>query len=125
MSRWGGRGFFALVLAGGFGLLPTVAHAQPQMQEETDTVDDATTTLRVRTAGIIDDPLFWCEVAIDVVGDAVPFTEGDTVQVDFVEDDAFINDLIWTTTHTITAATIHAIRQLDASMTTLSSTGAW
>jgi MYXO-CTERM domain-containing protein len=104
MKMRGGLGLGGILLAGAIVSVPSVASAQPEMQEATDTDQDATITLRVRTAGIIDDPLLWCEVEIDVIGTEVAFTEGDTVLVEFSEDDVFFNDILWSTMHTITAA---------------------
>ena len=83
-------------------LLPSLAWALPEVQEESDTVDDATITLRVQTQGIIDDPRFWCEIEIDVVGTEVGLSAGDTVTLEFTEDDFFANDVLWMMTHTIT-----------------------
>jgi len=92
------------------GLLTLSANAWalPALKSGSDTVDDATITLRVLEQTIVDDVRSLCTLDIDIVGAAEPFTGGDTVELWVYEDDVVGDDLIWHHKFTVTAAEVAA-----------------
>ena len=84
-------------------LVSTPVLAQPEIISDDAEEDDASVTLTMRDQLIRFDPLVWCQIDVSVGTTFVALTEGDTVDVFLVEDDAFFNDTIWEDQHVITA----------------------
>lgn len=75
----------------------SVAHAQPLELTATGDDGDASLTLTMLDTLITSDPLVWCRVEVAVTDDAVDLNAGDEITVSLIEDDAILNDTVWTT----------------------------
>ena len=84
-------------------LVSTPVLAQPTIISADADEDDASITLTMRDQLIRFDPLVWCQIEVSVATTFEELTEGDTVEVFLIEDDAFFNDTVWEDSHTITA----------------------
>ncbi len=82
----------AIALAVVFFLAPVRAEAIPTLQSASKTVDDAKVTLIVPTQAIRDDMRTFCEVEVEVKGDIVELTAGDTVNIAVYEAAFFVGD---------------------------------
>jgi hypothetical protein len=91
------------------GLLCSISlYALPSSTQVEKTDDDAKVTIKIFNKAIKDDSKAPCQISIDVKGEAVAFSEGDTFTVEVLEDDLVGDDVIWSTMETITAMDLAA-----------------
>ena len=86
--------------------IPRTIFALPAVQARSNTEGDATISLRLLQEAIRGDAVSWCEARIQVGSANVSWSEGDTVSAWVYEDDLTNDDLIWTTSFTVTSAEI-------------------
>jgi hypothetical protein len=83
-----------------------MALSLPPVQSVSDTDDDSTVSLSLLQEAIVGDAVSWCELRIEVASAGVPWTAGDTVSIWVYEDDITEDDLVWTSSFTVTAAEV-------------------
>ena len=86
------------------------AQARPAVAGASDTVDDATLTLRVLEQMILGDARSWCELRIEDAGEQIPLRPGDTVSLRVYENDIAGDDLLWETDFEVTNDEVAANR---------------
>ncbi|MEO0813349.1 MAG: hypothetical protein AAFY60_10835, partial [Myxococcota bacterium] len=89
-------------------LAPVRAFALPTLQSASQTQDDAKVTLVIPTQAIKDDIRTFCEVEVEVKGDLVQLTAGDTVNVSVHEADVGFDDEIFQTVFNVTNQEVQA-----------------
>ncbi len=94
--------FAAVTITAGAGF------ALPAERSSSDTVDDATLTVRVHSETISGDANSWCELRVQDAGTDVELTANDTFFLWVYEDDTVGNDEIWSFEYTVTAADVAA-----------------
>lgn len=81
---------FAALLAAPFAAL-----AVPGVASDSDTVDDATITLQVRSQAIRGDSKSWCRLDVVVDDNDVSWSNGDTIELWVYENDVVGDEEIW------------------------------
>ncbi len=89
-------------------LYAATAMARPAVQSKVASDDDATLVLSVLDSAIRGDQASWCSLRFMDSGDQVVWSTGDHYTLSVFEDDVVGDDLIWSKSVTIDAATLAA-----------------